>query len=286
MLGQLWRTPPRDIARKVSKRLRGSTQPDVRDLVRSPRYMRAQMPYDFFSRYEVIAQRACGWQPLDFADRDVLEVGCGPVLGFGPLAVFLGCRRFCAVDPVIRKETLYHPDLIETYFLRVYKDLAGVYGPRVSYEDFLRGLRERVTLSTTGITECAEPDQAFDIALSNSTLEHLHPLSDSIRSLRRLTRPTARQMHLVDFGNHRATRNPFSGIYNVTPEQYFAKHGNGINLARPPDLLRLFAEHGFDVALATYYRFDEFYDEPIDEYWRSAYSTADLFLKTAVLVSR
>lgn len=283
LLRRLWEMPPREVAHKLSKRIRGSSTYDLDDLLRSAKHMRAQLFYDFLSRYEAILARAHGWQPLEFEDRAVLEVGCGPVLGFGPLALFLGCRSYTAIEPTFDAELALHPRVQDGYYLRVYKDLAGVFGPRMSYEAFLHRLRTRATVARTMIEHADFESGTFDIVLSNSTLEHLQPLEASIRKLRLLSKESARFVHLVDFGNHRPTRSPFSGMYSVEPDVYLGRYGKGINLARAPDMLRVFREAGFNVGLQPYYWYREFFDESIAPWWKERYTNDDLFLKAAIV---
>ena len=274
--------PPREVVRKALRRARGERGYDLAELLSSSKHMRPQKFQDFFNRYQMILARTCNWAPIDFSEKLVLEIGCGPLLGFGPLAVFLGARAVTAIEPEFQPQVARRKEVEERYFLNVYKDLSGLFGQRMPLAEFLDRIWSRIRVVANPIAG-VRVDAPHHVVLSNSCLEHLDPLRDSVQQLRALCAPDARQMHLVDFGNHRPTRNPFAGIYSTEPEQYFRTHGRGINLARAPDMLREFRAAGFKVEIAPYYFFREFYAEPFLPYWRDRYPDEDLFLKSGLL---
>ena len=98
---------------------------------------RPQAPYDFLMRYQTILQRNIKWQKLDFNNKIVMEIGCGPHLGFGPLALYLGAKKFIAVDPTANEKIYTSEKLINNYFMMTYKDYHGIYGRKISFENFL-----------------------------------------------------------------------------------------------------------------------------------------------------
>ncbi|MDA0654185.1 MAG: methyltransferase domain-containing protein [Proteobacteria bacterium] len=283
LLRRIWELPPREVARRIRRRLFPVAGADRQRILESPKLMRVQRAYDFLSRYEAILHRVAGWTPLHFEGRDVVEVGCWPMLGFGPLAIFRGCRSFTAVDPEVDPTLFNDAAIRERYLLGVYKDLCAIYGPPFGFDEYLRRLSADVRPVAATITGAGLAADQFDIALSNSALEHLDPLAESITELYRWCRPGARFLHLIDFGNHRGTRNPFSGIYSAGRDDYVRRHGRGINLARAPEVLALFREAGFDAGLAPYYTFPEYYEETVAPDWRDRFGDDDLFLKTAIL---
>jgi hypothetical protein len=71
-------------------------------------------------------------------------------------------------------------------------------------------------------------------------------------------------------------------MYSVDPREYRRRHGSGINLVRPTEMLRVLQGAGFDATLQPYYSFPEFYDEPISPWWSSRFETDELFLKAAI----
>jgi SAM-dependent methyltransferase len=281
----LYDKSPRQLIRAVARRLGANDGAfEIDDIVSSQKHMRSQRLYDFLSRYEAIADRALGeWQPLEFADNRVLEIGCGPLLGWAPLAIFMGCRGYVCVEPMFNPAVLDSQKVREHYLPSLHKDFTAIYGPRMDFDDFLARFLNDVTVERCGLAE-ARIDQPVDVVLSNSVLEHIHPLKDAVAALQRVSAPGSRFLHLVDFGNHRATRNPFDGMYGVEPAVYRAKVDSSINLLRGSDVVRLFRDAGFAVDLVPYYRAPEFHDGDIGDYWRERQADEDLFLKAALLV--
>jgi hypothetical protein len=284
LIRRLYEMPPKEAVRKLGRKLRRSRhdRPQLADILASPKALRSQRPYDFLSRYETIIGRHHDWPNIDFSDRSVIEIGCGPMLGWAPLAVFLGCRRYTCVEPYIDLEVLRAPQLVEGYFLGLHRDLTALYGPHQPFEAFLADLFARVEVVDRELL-AADITGPYDVMLSNSCLEHIFPLEPSLARLKELAANDCRFIHLVDFGNHRSRREPFAGLYEVEPEAYLATHGRGINLLRGVDVLRCFRDQGFAATLVPYYSAEEFYQGEVAEYWSDRYQPAELFLKVALI---
>ncbi len=283
LLRQLYELSPREWGRKVHTKLRphNNDGPAVEETLSSSKYTRSQRLYDFLSRYEAVIAKHRPWTPINFKERNVVELGAGPALGWAPLAVFLGCARFTCVEPFYNPAILEAPSFIRRYLLYIHKDLSALYGPRMTFEVFLTYLKERVWVIRKEFLK-ADTDMPFEVALSNSCLEHITPLDKTIARLKSLSAPSCRFIHVVDFGNHLQAENPFNEIYTVEPEAYFAKHGKKINLLRGPDILRIFRDAGFDTSLVPYYYHQELYHQTPINYWTKRYSEEDLFLKCGI----
>jgi hypothetical protein len=256
----------------------------VLDVVQSPKYMRPQRAVDFLLRYERIIQKENPAWKLDFTGKNVLEVGSGPLLGFAPFAVFMGCRQYVCLEPMYNPEILNHPK-VRKYFLMIHKDLTALYGKKMSFEDFFQAITQKVSVYSEPL-ETFEKEYKFDIILSNSCLEHIQDLKGGLKNLKRISFPQATFLHVVDFGNHSETINPFHRIYMSSPEDYFKRYGRLLNLLRPPDMMELFKINGIDAKLVPYYNFDEMYSESIHPWWKEKYSLQDLFLKTAFIINK
>ena len=281
-LKRVWELPPKESLRKVKRILSGKGgSMDMEEIANSPRLMRSQRFYDFFSRYEAILARTCDWQPIEFEGKRVLEIGCGPQLGFGPLCIQRGADSFSSMDPGYDPKILETPSMVEGYFLNVYKDLSAVYGPRKDFPGFMDDLRTRTNIVADQLigTSLKGP---FDIVLSNSCLEHVFDFEKSMRALHQLCAADVRYMHLVDFSNHRGTKNPFDQIYDSVPDDYLKRFDDAISLLRPPDVLRAMKAAGFDAAISPYGSFPEFSSGTIHPYWSERYGKDDLFLQTAL----
>ncbi len=114
-------------------------------------------------------------------------------------------------------------------------------------------------------------------------MEHIFPLNESLKYLRDITKENVRFIHVVDFGNHLGTKNPFMHIYENTPGYFYKRFGRTINLYRPSDVLAMHVNNGFEARMTPYYYFKEFYNKPIHSYWTERYNEEELFLKTVIL---
>jgi hypothetical protein len=283
IIKRLWELPPSEVAHKVNRRLSGRGGAfDVREITGSPRLMRSQRFYDFFSRYEAILTRTVGWQPIEFEGRHVLEIGCGNLLGFGPIALFRGAASYTAIEPWFDPSVFDEPEIVEAYYLSVFNDLSAIYGRHHTFPEFMDLLKSRSRVDREPLLE-TRLTGPFDVVLSNSCMEHVFDFNESMAMLNSLCNPDCRHMHLVDFSNHRSTKSLFADLYAMEPESYLRLFDDAINLLRPPDVLAALREVGFDVGLVPYCYQREFFDAPVHEYWSERYSDDDLFLASGLI---
>ncbi|MGE4220505.1 MAG: methyltransferase domain-containing protein [Alphaproteobacteria bacterium] len=279
-------TPPADVIRRLRGRagLIGKVEAHRLGILRSRAALRVQKLVDFLNRYEMILERAVDWRRLDFEGARVLELGAGPLLGWGPLALFRGASQFVAVDPGWRPEVLNDPEIAKAYFRPLWRDLSAIYGPRMDFPVFMQALRERAA-AYAAPAHAAALDGHFDIVLSNSCLEHIAPLDETLKRIADLTAEGGRFLHLVDFGNHRPTPGPFDGLYDRTPEAA-RRRRRDINLLRASDILHMFEANDTATALVPYASVAPDEIGPVDPAWRAQYDDATLAIKTAIFASR
>jgi SAM-dependent methyltransferase len=282
LIKRLWELPPQEVFLKIRKKLARRSGFDVDEILSSPKLMRAQRFQDFLSRYEAILSRTRGWTPIDFKDKTVIELGCGPMMGFGPIAIFRGAKAYVGIEPGTGTQALGSEELLETYYKGVYRDLKGIYGTERSFEDFKHDMREKISVISRPLME-VEMEKYADILISNSCLEHIAPFEQSIRALKKFCKPDCRLLNLVDFGSHRAGRSPFDNLYVGTRDDYLEKFGQHVNLMRGPDMIKAFHDAGFDVDLVPYTEMRDSYSGPVHDYWSSRFSEQELFLKTGIL---
>jgi SAM-dependent methyltransferase len=282
ILRRLWEIPPREAARKARKRIFGpGTEFDALEILRSDKLMRGQRFYDFLSRYESILERTVGWKRLEFEGKRVLEIGCGPMMAYGPIAAIRGAASYSAVEPKFDPQILHNKAILEGYYLSVFKDLSAIYGENGDFEQFMDFLRNKAEVHNQPFHE-APLEGPFDTVVSISCLEHVFPPEETIKALHRHCHEETRFVHLVNFANHRPTYNPFDGLYELDPDDYMEKYGMAINLWRSSDVFEAFEKVGFDVGMVPYQSFKETYNGTINEYWRQKYSDETLFMKTAI----
>ncbi|MHA1564244.1 MAG: hypothetical protein ACTSX7_02920 [Alphaproteobacteria bacterium] len=284
LASRLYNLPPREVVHQIRRRipLLRKTEENLDRLLNGGK-VRPGRPYDFLSRYQAIVARQHAWPHIDFTDACVIELGCGPLLGWGPLAVFLGCKRFVAVEPGYNAAIPSDPRIVARYFRPMFKDLCAIYGTRFSFDAFMAALAQRIEPVATEFLK-SEISGPFDLSLSNSCLEHIFPLAPSLQRLGELSTPTASFLHLVDFGNHRDKAHPFAGLYDLEPDAYLARHGQAINLHRAPDILAMFHTAGLPATLVPYYFARETHTGTLAPYWRRRYDDAALFLKAGLFV--
>lgn len=271
------------LARRRLPVLRNGPPWTTAELLSSGKHGRGIRFAELLLRQEAIVRRHMAWQPLDFADKRVVEVGCGPLAGFGPVAIFCGAAAFESAEPEW-DESLFHSDAVTNRYLRIFHaDLAALYGARMDFATFAQALRERLRVYRCGF-EVAPIGGPADIVLSQSCLEHVFPLEATVAKLASIQTPQTRFLHLVDFGNHYPTGNPFDGLYEQLPDDYIARRGKAINLKRAPDVLSLFTCHGIPAQSIASRIFREFYAGGIHPWWREHYDETALFTQLALVV--
>ena len=245
---------------------------------------RPQAPFDFLMRYQNILKGEIKWNDLDFNNQIVMELGCGPHLGLGPLALYLGAKKFIAVEPKVDSRVFESKKLIDNYFRMAFKDFNGIYRKNISFEEYFNLVKDK-TIFYKDIKQVSSSFLSkIDIQLSNSCLEHVTHLNETLSGLKKLISVDGKFIHAVDFGNHLKSKNPFMEIYNLSPEKFKSKHGNKINLIHPSKMLRMFFDSGFDNAsLVSYYYFKENFEESINDHWINNLEDSDFFLKVGII---
>ena len=284
-LGQLADLTPRETWRLVRQRLPGEDNANPwtpMDLLGSAKHRHGIRFAELLLRQEAVVRRHMAWEPLDFEGARVVEIGCGPLGGYGPLAIFRGAKTFESAEPEWNPELFYSDEVAQRYFMPMHADLTALYGARMKYDAFLKVLRERMKIQKCGFDKAAIPAKA-DIVLSQSCLEHVFPLKETIEALAAIQDGTTRFLHLVDFGNHYLSGNPFDGLYDQPPEAYIARRGKAINMLRTSDVSRMFDEAGIAAQTIPSRVLPARYNGEIDPWWREHYDDAALFSQLALV---
>lgn len=264
--------------------LRGGPAWTANELMSSSKHTRGIRFAELLARQEAIAARHQPWSPLDFAGKRVVEIGCGPLAGFGPLAIFRGAASFESAEPEWDPALLRDPGVVDTYLRVFHADLVALYGQRMDFETFRDALDARLSIHRCGF-EAAPIEGAVDIVLSQSVLEHVFPLGDTVAKLAAIQTAQTRFLHLVDFGNHYPTASPFDGLYERPPEAYIRQRGKAINLLRARDIADIFAAHGIPAALIPTRKLADHAAAKIDGWWRERYDDDSLFTQLALVAS-
>ena len=254
----------------------------VEELLSSAKHGRGIRFAELLLRQEAIVRRHLPWEPLAFERAQVLEIGCGPLGGYGPLAIFCGAERFASAEPEW-DENLFFSEAVRERYLRVFHaDLTALYGPRMEFDAFVATLRARMQIHKSGFA-AAPFAGSFDVVLSQSCLEHVFPLDSTIARLAAVQSPQARFLHLVDFGNHYPTVNPFEGLYEQPPADYIARRGKAINLLRVTDIAVAFSQHGLNAQIVMSRRAAGNYPGMVHPWWRERYADEALFTQLVLV---
>ena len=278
-----WTMPPRLFFSRVRRRLFGRARQgfELQEVLASTKDMNTQRVHNYLSRYQLILARHDTWRPLDFSGKRVLELGCGPLLGFAPLALFLGCTEYVCIEPLLNPDLVQAPELVERYWYPLHNDLSALYGPRRSFTDFLKDLRAKVVPVAADL-QSAGSVGPIDISLSNSCLEHIPDLAGVLRQLAAITTPGGRFLHTVDFGSHLPAKNPFQPLYSVSPQDFSARYGHPINMLRPSEMLDLFRQAGLSAIAVPYYSYDRGFQGQVHPAWTNRFTMEELFTKVVI----
>jgi hypothetical protein len=262
--------------------LRGGPSWQPNELIYSSKHGRGIRFAELLLRQEAVVRRAMPWEPLDFDGRRVVEIGCGPLGGYGPLAIFCGASSFESAEPEWDPQLFQSPEVVEKYHFIFYADLVSLYGERMDFAEFRKRLRERMQIQPCGFEKFAAGGKA-DIVISQSCLEHVFPIDGTMDKLAEIQTPATRFLHLVDFGNHYPTGNPLSGLYEQPRDDYIARRGKAMNLLRAPDIDALFRSRNIPARVVPSRNVRETYRGTIHPWWRERYDDAALFTQLALV---
>jgi hypothetical protein len=280
----LWQLPPRETARLLRRKFGRRRSWTAAELLDSAKHKNGGRFIDALLRIEAALAHTIGWTQLDFAGRRVIEVGCGPLLGFGPIAIFRGAAAFESADPEFDAALLQDPAIEVRYLRPLFRELVAVYGPRMDFTGFRDAVAKRCRVHPCGF-EVAPLTSGTDIVLSNSCLEHLFALPAVLSKLAAIQTPLTRFVHAVDFGNHYPTDDPFEGLYAEAREAYIQRRPGAINLLRAPDIARAFRDAGIAHRMVAWAIEDPPSGEPIADWWRQRYDATDLRTRHALFVN-
>jgi hypothetical protein len=262
--------------------LRGGPSWQPNELIYSSKHGRGIRFAELLLRQEAVVRRAMPWEPLDFDGHRVVEIGCGPLGGFGPLALFCGASSFESAEPEWDPQLFESPDVVEKYHFIFYADLVALYGERMDFAEFRKRLRERMKIQRCGFEKFAGGGKA-DIVISQSCLEHVFPIEGTLDKLAEIQTPATRFLHLVDFGNHYPTGNPLNGLYEQPRDDYIARRGKAMNLLRAPDIDALFRSRNIPARVVPSRNVKETYRGTLHPWWRERYDDAALFTQLALV---
>ena len=268
------------LAAKVLRRAAGISTPALvrLELLGDPKLGAPGRISRLFEMLETQARDHGGWAGIDLEGRNVMEIGCGALGGFSPIAIARGAASYAGIEPMWDDEVFYHPSVEQKYLAPIASHLGMDFGA------FSAAMAARCRFDR-GTLETWRPEARADLVLSLSCLEHIDDLDAAARRLGDLVTGAGRQIHLVNFSNHRSKASPFDLIYTLPPEDFAARYGKPINLLRPPDVLAAFRDAGFNARFVAVSVCRDALDAvEVAPYWRDRYCREDLATRTGLLL--
>ncbi len=213
-----------------------------------------------------------------FANSIVLEMGCGPLLGWGPMAIFLGSKKYYYIEPSLRREVVESNEIKNSYFLPFYDELVSNFGNRLKFETFYEKVMTEI--APLNIDENMS-ESLVDIILSNSVLEHIHEneIGSLMEQLYLISKTGGHYLHAVDFSDHQKNKDHFGFIY-LKPKK--ENRMNSLNLMRKSEMIKLLIDAGFNCESVVYHK-TEVDKKNIHPFWEK-YSEEDLTSRVVFLL--
>jgi hypothetical protein len=274
---RLWTASPRDVVRRVGRRLHREYGPDYSlEGIRGTKHVDFNLIIDKWERYwRVLGAQHAASPPgrIAFQDRVVIELGCGPLLGVGPLAHYQGASSFYYSEPAIHRSVVESQEMRESYFRPLFEDFVVNLGK--TDEDF-DAYYSRMLEKSRPLDAAGDREEFADVVFSNSVLEHISrsDLPDVLSRLRRASTRGADFLHVVDFGPHRGSSTGL-GQLETLYQQDWADETGDINHLRLSDIRRALEAADLAPDYVTIYRKDPVDRSRIHESW-TRYSDEDL----------
>lgn len=207
-----------------------------------------------------------------------MELGCGPLLGFGPIAIFNGAREFHYHEPGLLPDVLESKQIKLKYFLPMHEELVANYGDRMSFDCWYKKIIQQSAplqfSETSGV----------GLVLSNSVLEHIQrsELRQLFLQLRQISAPGSWFLHAVDFGPH-GLAGGLQRLYETTNRKS-PKPGR-INLLRLSEMERELELANFEIVKSAAYKRANIDRHHLHESWNS-YTPDDLNTRVAIIVGK
>ena len=259
-------------------------QYDLETILQTAHHMDARRLIDRYLRYERVLQTKSAWTPLDFDGKRAVEIGCGPLLGVGPVAVYLGATEYVCIEPRYRPEVLESDEVWTRFFLPLHQQLDALFNRKMDFDEFADRVRSRIRIEPVAIEEYTRTAAKVDIVFSNGVLQHIADLDRALDRIRHISHGSTRQFHVVNFTDHVSPPDaPFREIYRMDPAEYF-EHDSLLNLKRPSEVGAMFHGVGIPVSVVPYIT-----DLPAGScgqvpYWKQ-FDASDLAVQIAFFVS-
>ena len=277
---KIWNSSPHEWISGWRRRLRGEKGWEwaysLPGILVSRKHLNPTYLIDRWYRYWRVLERQSPYEHRDrfkFEGRSVLEVGCGPLLGWGPFILFRGAARFMFIEPWFRPDVLWSDEIEDLYLRPLYTELTANFGSELSPQRFCQLINDRSD-------PFGDAEGSADIILSNSVLEHIprEELPDLLQQCRAACSDDAVFIHAVDFGDHKGSDKGFGTMYDEPN-----RPRSNLNLLRKPEIEDCLVQAGFSVDRSVVYR--RAHASPSHPDWNN-YTMEDLQARVVLFVGR
>tara|TARA_B100000315_G_C14582291_1_gene591125 strand:- start:364 stop:1242 length:879 start_codon:yes stop_codon:yes gene_type:complete len=285
IIEKLWINSPKNICNSIINKLTffKSKVPfnySLNSILQNKKHLRTDYLIDRWERYFRVIENNTGDKYLknkfNFQGKKILELGCGPLFGWGPIAIFLGAATYYFHEPALNDmEVKLSKELKERYFLPLYLELKSEFPINISFSEFY----DKV------MSKCLPMDfnnvNNIDLILSNSVLEHIpfKGLNSLLSGVHKTCNEKALYMHAVDFGSHGKGGSGFGSLYRNSKNNTDPM----LNLLRKSDIEKCLIDNGFSLMYSIIYRSEDIDRNNIAPSW-SDYSDIDLSSKVVFFI--
>lgn len=283
IIKKLWTSSPSEIVFLFKNRLykESNWNYSLKQIVKSKKHMNTQYLIDRWERYWRIIENHNhddgSKKYFEFQNKAIFELGCGPLFGWGPIALFKGANIYYYYDPSLIRQVVESTEIKEKYFNPLYKELLSNFGNTMSFNEFYRKI----------MAKCISVDfskkEFVDLILSNSVLEHI-PRNDIQTMLSKLffiCKNKGYFLHSVDFGSHEFGTKGFGSLYT----RDLNKELKNLNLLRMSDIEKYLIESGFQLLHNTIYHSQKVSRDSLNPTWKK-YLDKDLTSRVVFFVGK
>ena len=169
IIRKFWHASPASLYRAILKRTYYGNDYNysTKAILNDKKHLNANYLIDRWERYNRILIKNKIINPLKIKGKTIFELGCGPLLGWGPILLYLGAKKFYIDEPNFNKQIIYSKELQVKYFRVLYDEMVSNYGKLMEFKKFIDLIKlnyEEIDYSRL---------EKVDIILSNSVLEHI-----------------------------------------------------------------------------------------------------------------
>lgn len=190
-------------------------------------------------------------KPELFRDKNILEVGPGPDLMLGLLALEAGAKSYSAIDyfPVLSAPVSFYEkiknELKTPIALKAVDSIINSLSKSEAIES------PEFSYKIRGIEELTDEPAKYDIIISKDVLEHVDDLDSSFAAMRKSLIPGGIMIHKIDFQTHTSFIQDTDRLnflrYSENIYTKYVKFKGGPNRLRLPELIALAQKNGFTI---------------------------------------